>query len=176
MSARRLLIVIPVVMLGCGGADTDPNVSLPPSRDRHATRATYAATAIKPLYLVEPVEIAAAGVTRDGHYYVQIRDSTDRRLYLSQVARRRGRESGFTFGSLTLRWGGGSETTAETGSELEAAVYGVLVRWAELHPLRREIRIMRKTSPEDRVLFFGHAFLTLMDWRFAPSIAVRTIQ
>jgi hypothetical protein len=114
-------------------------------------------------------------MTRDAHYYVELRDADGVRVHVSQVARRRDRDRGFRLGEMTLRTVMGTEISVETGSDLEAAIYGLLIRWSESHPMNYAIQVDNATN-DDRVLYFGNAFLNVMDWRFAPSLSVRAIQ
>jgi hypothetical protein len=175
VDAKLLAIALACLVLSCGGAQNDFNMSFPPSPERHATRAAHAGAAIKPLGLLEPIELVSAGMTRDAYYYVELRDADGVRVHVSQVARRRDRDRGFRLGEMTLRTVMGTEISVETGSDLEAAIYGLLIRWSESHPMNYAIQVDNATN-DDRVLYFGNAFLNVTDWRFAPSLSVRAIQ
>lgn len=176
MSRSSLLAAVACALLGCARSDSDLDRMFPPSRDRHASRAAAATVSARPLECVEPIRITHAGITPYGHYYVQFRDAHDVAFHARQAALLRGGDTTVIPGDMVVRRETQLEVAIVSGTPLEQALYGVLVRWAEQHPIPSRLRLSNNATEDERTLYYGHAFLNVMDWRFAPSRGIHEIQ
>jgi hypothetical protein len=135
--------------------------------EMQALRSKFRICDSDPLWLTKPVEVVYAGYTRAGHIYVSLKGSEGQTLVAWHYGPTPVRVSfGQPLGDIYLGVQPpqpGSRALEDTDPR-KAALYGLLIRWAESHPWSGPLP--QKATQEERTLYFAHWFLILMDWQF----------
>lgn len=137
-----------------------------PQRD--STRAAFADAPASDLGLVEPIKVERAGFTRGGHLYVFLEDAVGTTLNAWEDIPRRKRSPGLVLSPVYIGEQPPSKGAIELsdGAPEQAALYGILIRWVERHPLESK-HAGKRLSMDERSAVFAHHFLGVLDWRFA---------